>query len=107
MKGWVERREELWIARASRVFPVPVSPRIRIGSSVRALLDDASPRPVHHLPYVRFALAQKLGDIRVRVLERGVEQEGGPLVGGEPLQQEQERDREVVGEGGRAHQRLR
>src|SRR5436190_18483738 len=32
-KGWPARADELWIAYASKVLPVPVSPRSTIGTS--------------------------------------------------------------------------
>src|SRR5438876_11774838 len=32
-KGWPARADELWIAYASKVFPVPVSPRSTTGTS--------------------------------------------------------------------------
>src|SRR5436190_16291554 len=35
-KGWPARADELWIAYASKVFPVPVSPRSTTGTSVFA-----------------------------------------------------------------------
>jgi hypothetical protein len=75
-------------------------PLARLFSGVEPLLlaADAAARAMNDLARRRFALAEERGDFRVAAVEHVVQQERRPFFGRQPLEQHEERDRQVGGQ---------
>jgi hypothetical protein len=70
------------------------------GLEPRPALVDLAPSAADQLPRRRLALADDLGDAVVGVVEDLAQQERRPLLGRQALEQDEEPDRERVGELG-------
>ena len=66
----------------------------------RLLAAHAAAGAMHDLPRRRFALTKQRGDFGVAAVEHVVQQERRPFFGREPLEQHEERDRQVGGQLG-------
>ena len=98
--GREEREQRLLVARLHGRHELLQQRRLRGLGDVEALAlaAHALARAVDHLPACRFAPLDHRGNLAVADVEHVVQQEGGPLLGREPLEQREEGDGEIGGQ---------